>query len=92
MNSKQRLNRQSDREFQFSKDANAQASKLIFWLNQIWRSLLQQLLKGNEPQVRQARDRSGKIRWRVYDPVSGRSHVCLSEQEVRMWLEEVLYR
>lgn len=57
--------------------------------------ILSQVLKKissfNEPKIYQERDRSGKIFWRVFDPIDGQSAYLSSEGEVRSWLEQRYY-
>ncbi|WP_143467513.1 hypothetical protein [Leptolyngbya ohadii] len=92
MNSKTVNRRGNSIELPSSKDENAQPSKLVSRWNQVWQSLSHHLMKDNEPQVWQRRDRYGNVWWVAYDPASGRSLLCSTEQEVRIWLEQTRYR
>ncbi|NJN85960.1 MAG: hypothetical protein HC881_06160 [Leptolyngbyaceae cyanobacterium SL_7_1] len=61
-----------------------------FALGSILRNLWQHwlaLMTKNEPQISQTVDAKGQISWRIYDPRTGRSTTCESEQEVRVWLD-----
>lgn len=46
----------------------------------------------SEIKVWQLQDRSGNTYWRVYDPNTNRSAVFGSEEEVRIWIEEIFYQ
>lgn len=65
--------------------------KFLTGLRQILLSILRTLSGNQEPQVKQWRDRSGEIFWRVYDPITGESARFNSELEVRFWLERRYY-
>lgn len=67
-------------------------SKFLAGLGSILLSILNTLSGNEEPQIRQNRDRSGEIFWRVYDPTTGESARFNSELEVRFWLEQRYYR
>lgn len=100
MDSKPVSDRQYKIESQSEKRASIQPARLASHWHRIWQFLSHHLLRGNEPRVWQVRDpkwigfaaRSNNVRWRVYDPQSGRSFVCSSEQEVRIWLEQLHHR
>lgn len=64
-------------------------SSVVSWLQNLCNNYVYHLANSEEPQVWQKRDRHGEIGWRAYDPVSGRSLVCSSEKEVRIWLEQL---
>jgi hypothetical protein len=89
------IKRVFDREDQIAlrsiKDTNSQPSRRVSWLEQILERLSYKLLERKDPKVRQVRDRSGKIYWEVYDPVSRRSLFFSSEQDIRIWLERWHY-
>jgi hypothetical protein len=53
-----------------------------------WAFVLSALEKNNEPHIWVKRDRHGNLHWHVYDPMSDRSWVLSSEDEVRIYLEE----
>lgn len=67
-------------------------SKFLTGLGQILLSILNILSANGEPQIKQKRDRSGEIFWRVYDPTTGESARFNSELEVRFWLDQRYYR
>lgn len=46
----------------------------------------------SEIKVWQLQDRSGNTYWRVYDPNTNRSATFGSEEEVRIWIEELFYQ
>ena len=60
---------------------------LLSVLRNIWDNLLLSLTISAEPQISQILSAEG-TRWRIYNPQTGKSIVCESEQEVRSWLEE----
>ena len=64
---------------------------LFSWVGNVWSFLIDQLIGSNEPRIWQECNRSGEIYWRVYDPYTGRSAYCDSEDEVRAWLEQLPY-
>ncbi|MBD3886632.1 hypothetical protein IFO70_33755 [Phormidium tenue FACHB-886] len=92
MNRKSITNRQHEIKSQSSSDAKAQPLGLVSRLNRLLKFLSDNSLRNSEPRIWQVRDRSGNTYWRAYDLMSGRSLVCSTEQEVRIWLEQVLYR
>ncbi len=63
-------------------------SKLTTFL----RNLCAALLKSNELQVHQHRDRKGNTWWRAFDPVTDESVSFGSEAEMRSWIEQRYYR
>lgn len=40
-----------------------------------------------DPKITITRDRSGQAQWNIYDPTSGYSNSFLSEDDVRVWLD-----
>lgn len=46
----------------------------------------------SEIKIWQLQARSGKTYWRVYDPNTNRSATFSSEEEVRIWIEELFYQ
>lgn len=57
------------------------------WFSAFWDALRRNLLSQCEPKVVQKRDRSGQLYYEIYDPETGRSAHCLTENEARIWLE-----
>lgn len=57
------------------------------WLMRIWAAGIHALLRKDNPQIRYYQNGSGDAWWRVYDPVTGRSAYCSSENDVRIWLD-----
>lgn len=41
-----------------------------------------------EPRISKFYDIDGKARWHIFDPRSQQRFICLSEYEVRVWLEQ----
>ncbi|MGV0027469.1 hypothetical protein [Phormidesmis priestleyi] len=56
-----------------------------------WRSVCQSIAANQEPQVWQRRDRDGNFGWYAYDPISQRSLHYATEDEVRLWLDQLPY-
>ncbi len=56
-----------------------------------WRFIRQSIAVNQEPQVWQRRDRDGNFGWYAYDPISQRSLHCATEDEVRLWLDQLPY-
>lgn len=51
-------------------------------------TLLLMFTSSDEPQISRAIDAAGKPHWEVYDPRTGRSVLCDSEQDIRVWMEQ----
>lgn len=70
--------------------ANAQSPQalLIHWLSQVGNYFAHQLIQGQEPHIRQQRDRFGETVYHVYDPVTKQSAKYSTEEEVKIWLDE----
>lgn len=66
-------------------------SLLVALYHRFWQGMTQLLIGSAEPYVWQVRDRCGEQCWHVYDPVTNRSGIFASEEEVRMWLEKRYY-
>jgi hypothetical protein len=76
---------------QFTPGAKPNKSALISWLGNTWDFLIHWLVGNDEPRIWQEYDRSGEIWWHAYDPVTGRSVCCPTEDELRAWLDELPY-
>jgi hypothetical protein len=61
-------------------------------LNSLWQAMLAHLKVSSEPQVWQSRNATGETVWNAYNPTTGQSIDQVSEQEVRVWLEERHYQ
>ncbi len=57
------------------------------FLRKFWRMLTRILFVNNELHVWQQRDQTGTILWNAYDPMTGKSIVSNSEDEMRSWIE-----
>jgi hypothetical protein len=55
-------------------------------------ALAASLLRGNELQVEQRRDRRGNTWWQAFDPTTNESVSFGSEAEMRAWIEQRYYR
>lgn len=60
----------------------------VFRLNQILTVIVHAFANGDQPRIREIRDRYGHLQWRVYDPRTDKTHRFLSIDEVYVWLEE----
>lgn len=54
--------------------------------------LFASLIRGNELQVKQRRDRQGNTWWQAFDPTTDESASFGSEAEMRSWIEQRYYR
>ena len=71
---------------------NQQTKASIFLaLKRAFQILIQHFNTGNELRVWTTIDRSGKITWHAYDPVSDRRALMHSEDEMRTWIEQRYY-
>ncbi|WP_017303434.1 hypothetical protein [Spirulina subsalsa] len=48
-------------------------------------------IRSHEPQIKLVFDHQGHELWKVYDPITGRQFRFMSEQEVRVWLDQRYY-
>ncbi len=64
-------------------------TKHISWLRAIWNAIDIALLRNLEPRIWQTTDpQSGKLRWHLYNPSTGKTDHLNSDAEVRDWLEQ----
>ena len=87
----------SDREkletlFKQSEAKAVEKTNLFLVINSLWEHIVLSLTKEQEPKIWQSCDRSGKLWWHGYDPVTGRSICRDSEAEMRIWIEERYYQ
>lgn len=54
----------------------------------LWNRLTSYLLQNSSLQIWQSRDSAGNVRWNVFDVRTNRSATLLSENDVRVWIEE----
>lgn len=54
---------------------------------QLGEACIRFLVGSSSPVIRQKRDRTGNVYFTVSDPITGISHRCSTEDEVREWLE-----
>jgi hypothetical protein len=67
-------------------------SSFFLLIKKIWKNLSNIFFSNNELKIWQKRDRFGNIYWQAYNPYT-RNFVCFaSEMEVRIWIEQQLYR
>lgn len=84
------LNREYEIIPEFSPRAQAKHIQLA-WVERFYKALVHYLIDRGEPRIWQESDSTGKTWWRAYDPTSQQSLVCASEDEVRLWLEQLPY-
>jgi hypothetical protein len=65
------------------------SNPLTAWLFNIWQSFVGKSVYGDEPQVWCQEDSLGQIWWSAYDPISGRSQVYCTEEEMMKWIDEL---
>jgi hypothetical protein len=78
--------RRSQNKFIAAKPSNY--AKIVRFLQNLFASLL----RGNELQVKQRRDRQGNTWWQAFDPNTDESASFGSEAEMRSWIEQRYYR
>ena len=71
-----------------SRHQNSFDLQLAHWLEQIWLSLGKVFEVSSEPQVWKTYDFKGNPIWHTHDPMTGESGDWISEEDVRIWLEE----
>jgi hypothetical protein len=69
-----------------------QSLKKLSFFNRIWGYFRDLLTLNEEPQIWETIDHSGKVWWKIYDPVSDEFFQLESQQEVLIWLEERYHR
>jgi hypothetical protein len=84
------------RTYQDSKRTLNSASLAELWsrvpgvsaVSALWQRLASYLLQNSNLRIWQSHDASGKVRWNVFDIRTNRSATLLSEDDVRVWIEE----
>lgn len=61
-------------------------------VTEIWQAIVAHLEATSEPRVWQTQDQSGREEWNAYDPASHQTLRQVSEQDLRVWLEERHYQ
>lgn len=61
---------------------------LVQQLSHAWSQMLAHLSPSSEPHVWATQDATGRTLWNAYDPITGRSLRQVSDEEMRIWLEE----
>lgn len=77
-------------EFINSNNESLPRTKFITWLKRVWR-FIGGTINNQEPKVWERRHHDGTLYYRTYDPISGQSLDYASEDEVRLWLEQLPY-
>lgn len=71
--------------------AKAGKAKFVLWLSKVWKLFTETLTQSEEPRIRLSKNKTGEVRWSVNDPRTGRKAILYSEEEVRIWLEQLYY-
>ena len=69
----------------------AEKAKFVLWLSKVWKLFVETLTQPKQPRIRLSKNKTGEVRWSVNDPITGRRAVLYSEEEVRIWLEQLYY-
>jgi|GEM_PF-841173 hypothetical protein len=77
---------------QLEKERSGHASWLGYWLGQLWRPIAKLLESTTEPHVWKTYDQKGNPIWHAHDPVTGQESEWISEDDLRVWLEERYYQ
>lgn len=67
-------------------------SKFTAISHQFVQGLLTLFAGNSEPRIRQLRDRSGNLYFRIYDPLTQQTYSFDSDAEVRVWLDRRYYQ
>lgn len=73
-------------------DTTFNFSSIISWFQTCCNDYVYHLARRQEPHIWQKCDRFGSLQWYGYDSRTGRSIKCATEDDVRIWVEGVLYR
>ena len=57
-------------------------------LLQMWQTFVYQLIEPQNLHLWCTRDRQGKMQWNAYDPTTKRSIYNVSEEQMRVWIEQ----
>jgi hypothetical protein len=71
--------------------AKAEKAKFVLWLSKVWKLFTETLTQPQQPRIRLSKNKTGEVRWSVNDPITGRKAILYSEEEVRIWLEQLYY-
>ncbi|MCU0533438.1 MAG: hypothetical protein MUD14_06040 [Hydrococcus sp. Prado102] len=65
-------------------------NKPSFWsrIEQLWELMFESSIGLRELQVSSERDRWGNTLWSAYDPLTGRSISQITEEQMRIWIEQ----
>lgn len=74
-----------------AKEINANQRLFLSWFSNIWHLLTDAFIYKSKIQVLQCCDRDGNLCWYVYDPITHQFAWLESEDEIRVWIEQ-LYR
>lgn len=69
-----------------------QSYNLMESIKRLGQRIVEYFTSQSEIKVWQLQDRLGKTYWRVYDPNTNRSATFGSEEEARIWIEELFYQ
>lgn len=74
------------------REKSGRAIHPITWLKQIWQPIARMLESNTEPYVWKTYDQMGNPIWHAHDPVTGQESEWISEDDLRVWLEERYYQ
>ncbi|MBD1852685.1 hypothetical protein [Leptolyngbya sp. FACHB-711] len=77
---------------QVSQDNSGHTHRLSDWLRQIWRPISRMLESTTEPHIWKTYDQMGNPIWHAHDPITGQESEWISEDDLRVWLEERYYQ
>jgi len=88
----QRLELISDSQSTKSFTKSTIVTKAVSGLRSIWQALLTYCLTSSELSVWTKTNRAGQLVWKAYDPTTQTQVEFVSEQDLRIWLEERYYQ
>ncbi|MEB3282749.1 MAG: hypothetical protein VKK42_27905 [Lyngbya sp.] len=59
--------------------------------SKIFQKILNFLVGSSEPKIWQYQTKSGDVIWHIYDPRTGKTEQFISDQDVRVWIENQYY-
>ena len=74
------------------KESQTKHPPLLSLLKRIFEPLLAAIICRDELRLWQTSDRYGNTLWHAYDPATGRSTSAVTEDEMRIWIEQRYYK
>jgi hypothetical protein len=66
----------------------SRATSFVGFVNNLWQEAIARLQVTSEPRIWTVQDRQGNLHWKAFDPTTQRVVDCLTENDLRIWLEE----